>query len=131
MRQPSLDLTDECKQQYNDVKDKLEDLVPWVKKLLVSLAKVNPNDDRDEVERRSELAKFVSRPKSLAHSKLTLYGRLFEDIRAQSLALLEKGKVARILDKTQDTGEVIKLIEQLRRAISFYQVTVKYPQNLR
>jgi len=42
------------------VKDKLDDLVPWLEKLLVTLAKVNPNDDRDEVERRSELEKFAS-----------------------------------------------------------------------
>ena len=42
------------------MKDKLDDLVPWLEKLLVTLAKVNPNNDRDEVERRSELAKFAS-----------------------------------------------------------------------
>jgi hypothetical protein len=44
------------------VKDKLNDLIPWLEKLLVTLAKVNPNDDREEVERRSQLAKFVSCP---------------------------------------------------------------------
>ena len=47
-------------QQYKDVKDKLDDLIPWLDKLQVTLAKVNPNDDRDEVERRSELAKSAS-----------------------------------------------------------------------
>ena len=88
-----------------------------MKKLLVSLAKVNPNDNCDEVERRSELAKFVSRPRSLARSMLIHYDRSLEDIGAQSRALLETGKFAWILDEAQDTGEVIKLIEQLRRAI--------------
>ena len=44
------------------MKDKLNDLIPWLEKLLETLAKVNPNDDRDEVERRSQLAKFVSCP---------------------------------------------------------------------
>lgn len=48
-------------QQYNDVKDKLNDLIPWLEKLLVTLAKVNPDDDREEVDRRSQLAKSVSR----------------------------------------------------------------------
>ena len=47
-------------QEYNDVKDKLADLAPWLERLLVTLAKVNPNDDSDEVERRSELTKSVA-----------------------------------------------------------------------
>jgi hypothetical protein len=47
-------------QEYNDVKDKLGDLVPWVQKLLVTLAKANPNDDSDEVERRLQLERFAS-----------------------------------------------------------------------
>ena len=41
------------------MKDKLDDLTPWLKKLLDTLAKVNPDDDREEIERRSQLAKFV------------------------------------------------------------------------
>ena len=52
------------------MKDKLDDLIPWVKKLLVNLAKVNPNEDRDEAERRLELTKSVSCLGSLMHSKL-------------------------------------------------------------
>ena len=43
------------------MKDKLSDLIPWVEKLLETLVKANPNEDGDEVERRSQLAKFVSR----------------------------------------------------------------------
>jgi hypothetical protein len=42
------------------VKDKLADLVPWLQKLLVTLAEANPNDNQEEVERRSQLAKFVA-----------------------------------------------------------------------
>jgi len=49
------------------VKDKLNDLVPWLKKLQQSLAKVNPDDNREEVERRSQLAKFVYRLAPLFH----------------------------------------------------------------
>ena len=33
-----------------------------------------------------------------------------------------KGKVARILDKTQDSQLVIKLVEDLQQAILIYQV---------
>jgi hypothetical protein len=36
--------------------------------------------------------------------------------------LSEKGKVARVLDKTQDLQEVINLVEKLRQAILVYQV---------
>lgn len=48
--------------------------------------------------------------------------RSLGDIEKQSQGLLTKGKVARILDKTQDSGTVVKLIEQLRQAILVYQV---------
>jgi hypothetical protein len=60
VRWPSIPLTI-ANQQCNDVKDKLNDLIPWLEKLLESLAKVNQDDDREEVERRSQLARFVSR----------------------------------------------------------------------
>lgn len=36
----------------------------------------------------------------------------------------DKGKVARILDKARDAGEVVKLIERLRQAILVYQVGI-------
>ena len=116
-------------QQYNDVKDKLDDLIPWLEKLLKSLAKVSPDDDREEVERRSELAKFVSRLGFLTHPKLIPHDRSLEDIGTRSLALSEKGKVARVLDKTQDSQEVIKLVEKLRQAILVYQVSAKRRQS--
>ena len=104
------------------MKDKLNDLIPWLNKLQESLAKVNPDDNHEEVERRSQLAKFVYHLAPLFHPKLIL-GRSLEDIGKRSLALSEKGKVARVLDKTQDSQEVIKLVERLRQAILEYQVS--------
>ena len=83
---------------------------------------MNPDDDREEVERRSELAKFVPCLVSLITGELTLYGRSLEEIGKRSLALSEKGKVARVLDKSQDAQEVINLVEKLRQAILVYQV---------
>jgi len=108
------------------VKDKLEDLIPWLEKLLVTLAKVNPDDDRDEVERQSELARFVSCLILRVHSKPILFDRSLEDIGRRSLALSEKGKVARVFDKTQDSQEVVKLVENLRQAILVYQVSARH-----
>ena len=104
------------------MKDKLDDLIPWLKKLQHSLAKVNPDDDREEVGRRSQLARFIYCPAPLLRSKVTL-DRSLEDIGKQSLALSEKGRVARVLDKTRDSQEVIKLVEKLRQAILEYQVS--------
>ena len=42
------------------MKDKLEDLVPWVAKLENSLMKPGAEGDREEAERRDHLKKFVS-----------------------------------------------------------------------
>ena len=55
--------------------------------------------------------------------------RSLEDIGTRSLALSEKGKVARVLDKAQDSQEVIKLVEKLRQAILVYQVSAKHRQS--
>ena len=48
--------------------------------------------------------------------------RSLEDIKTRSLVLSGKGKATRILDKRQDSGMVVKLIEELRQAILIYQV---------
>jgi hypothetical protein len=53
--------------------------------------------------------------------KLIVY-RSFNDIERRSQALLGKGKMAHILDKAQDSQAVVRLVEQLRRAILIYQV---------
>ena len=50
------------------MKDKLSDLIPWLEKLLVTLMKVNPDIDREEAERRSQLAKCVLYLSFFVHS---------------------------------------------------------------
>jgi len=107
------------------VKDKLDDLIPWLEKLLITIAKVNPNDDCEEAERRLQLEKSVSRPEVPVHPRLILHDRSLDDIGRRSLALSEKGKVARVLDKARDSQEVITLVEKLRQAILVYQVSVE------
>jgi hypothetical protein len=104
------------------VKDKLNDLMPWLENLQESLAKVNPNGNLEEVERRSQLAKFVSCLEPPARPILTL-DRSLEEIGTRSLALSGKKKLARVLDKTRDSQEVVKLVENLRQAILVYQVS--------
>ena len=46
-----------------------------------------------------------------------------EEIGARSRGILEKGKGARFLDKAKDSQEVVNLVEQLRVAIVYYQVS--------
>lgn len=49
--------------------------------------------------------------------------RSLKEIRKRSQALLEKKERARFLDKARDTQEVANLVEQLRTAIVYYQVS--------
>ena len=89
---------------------------------MVTLAKANPSDNSEEVERRSQLAQFVSRP-VLVQQKLIHTDRSLEYVGARAVVLSEKGKVARFLDKTKDSAEVVALVEKLRQDIVIYQVS--------
>ena len=108
------------------MKDKLDDLIPWLDKLLATFANANPTEDPDELKRRSELAKFVSPLRPLFRLWLILGYRSLGGIERRSLAMSEKGKIARVIDKSRDSGEVVKLVEDLRRAILVYQVGIRH-----
>ena len=54
--------------------------------------------------------------------KLIICPRSLEYIEKECRKLSEKNKAAKVLDKKRDTGEVVKLVEQLRQAILVYQV---------
>lgn len=54
--------------------------------------------------------------------KSNLCARSLEGIEKRSRRLLDKGKGARVLDKRQDSGAIVKLVEELRQAILLYQV---------
>ena len=49
-----------------------------------------------------------------------------EDIEERSQTLLKKKEGAKFLDKTKDSQEVANLVEQLRTAIVYYQVSGKH-----
>jgi len=110
-------------QQSEDVKDTLEQLIPWLKKLLESPAKVDPSGDQQEVERRSQMARLVSN--QLSRHERPILCRSLEDIAERSQALLAKGKFTRVLDKSQDAQDVRRLIEQVQQTILIYQVGTK------
>lgn len=91
---------------------------------MTTLAGADPNDNQEEVERRLQLAKFVSRLELLPHPELICNDRSLEEVGERAVALSEKGKVARVLDKAKDSAEVVTLVEKLRRAMVIYQVSV-------
>ena len=81
--------------------------------------------NHDEAERRKQLTRFDSIPSLSSYLlKPITFARSLEDIEKQSQALLDKGKLARILDKRQDSGKVVKLVEELGQAILLYQVGI-------
>jgi len=59
----------------------------------------------------------------LSVTRPNLVFRSLEDIGEQSQALLKKGDRARFLDKAKDSQEVVNLVEKLRTAIVYYQVS--------
>ena len=58
---------------------------------------------------------------SLTRSNLVL--SMLEEIAKRSQVLSEKKKTSRFLDKAGDSQEVVNLVEQLRSAIMYYQVS--------
>lgn len=103
------------------MKEKLGELVHWLKKLKASLIGSDADDDREELESRARLAKSASRTRLSCHPKL-IACRSFDDIEKRSRLLLEEGEVAWILDKPRDSQPVVRLIEKLRLAILINQV---------
>ena len=76
--------------------------------------------DPGETERRKELARYAGRlPAPHVNGLRSALG----EIEKRSQALLGKGKAAQFIDKGGDSGEVVKLVERLRDAITRYQVS--------
>ena len=105
------------------MKGRPNDLAPWLKKSQKTPARVNPDDDPEETERRSHLARSASSLVSLPRPRLTL-DRSREDIEPRSLDISKKKRLARTIDKARDLGEVTKLVERPRQSIVIHQVSI-------
>jgi len=66
----------------------------------------------------------LRRSRSITCSNLVLSS--LERIEKRSQAISEKTKTAGFLDKTKDCREVVDLVEELRNAIVYYQVSRYY-----
>ena len=77
------------------------------------------------MRRRTELTRYARRLLALPALANGLHSTL-EEIEKRSQELLAKGTATRFVDKAGDSGEVVRLIERLRQAITHYQVSQIY-----
>ena len=110
-------------QQSEDVKEKIEDLIPRLARFKQNADAAIIDGDPAEERRRSELTRYAHRslPPSIPRQRSSRSA--LEDIEGRSQALLAKGIAARFIDKGEDSKEVARLIKRLREAISHYQVS--------
>ena len=112
----------EAPQQFEDVREKIEDLIPTLERFKQNTTVSAADGDHAEKQRRSELSRYARRsliPPTHVNGLLST----LEEIGRRSGALLEKGIAARFVDKGEDSKEVARLIERLREAIIHYQVS--------
>ena len=109
-------------QQFNDVKEKIGDLVPQLERFKQIITTATVDGDPEETGRRTVLTGCVSR---LTTVTTALNGRrsTFKQIEESSQKLLAKKSFARFADKDKDSKLVVGLIERLREAMVCYQVS--------
>ena len=78
--------------------------------------------DPEEEGRRKELTRHARRLLTTQTFVNNLRSTL-EEIEKRAQELLAKGTAARFVDKGSDSGEVVRLVERLREAITHYQVS--------
>ncbi|KAF9645553.1 hypothetical protein BDM02DRAFT_3120016 [Thelephora ganbajun] len=92
-------------EQFEDVKDKIKDLKPQLDRFKQNITTSPVNGGSEETGRCRELT------------------RALEEIEKQSRELLAKGTMTQFADKKGDSGEVARLVERLREAITHYQIS--------
>jgi hypothetical protein len=112
----------ERSQQFEDVKEKIEDLIPHLNRFKQNADAAMANGDQAEKQRLSELSRYTYQSSAIPTLANGLRSAL-DKIKKRSQELLAKGAAARFIDKNADSGEVTRLIEQLREAITHYQVS--------
>jgi len=104
------------------VKEKVEELIPVLERFKENIAMTAHGGDQAENQRRSVLSRCVRRPPILPTLVNGVVSAL-EEIEKRSRVLLEKGTGARFVDKGEDSKEVAGLVERLREAVTYYQVS--------
>ena len=104
------------------MKEKIDELIPLLKRFKQNFTAAACDGDQAERQRRSELSRYVCRSLNTTTLANGLLSTL-EEVEKRSRALLEKGTVARFVDKGEDSKVVARLVERLREAITHYQVS--------
>lgn len=112
----------ERSQQSEDVREKIEDLIPLLERLKQNVTATTVDGDQAEKQRRSELTRYACRLFTLP-THVNSHCSALGEIERRSQSLLEKGIAARFVDKGEDSKEVAGLVERLRGAIILYQVS--------
>ena len=130
--QQSLHKTDRvCLQQFEDVKEKVEELVPQLDRFKQNITTTTVDGDPEETNRRMGLARYVHALRSTAIMTATASRRsTFKQVEELSEKLSAKSAFICFVDRGEDSKVVARLIERLREAIVCYQVRYYYhPQS--
>ena len=111
-----------CLQEFADVRDRIEDLIPHLDRFKQNANTAASDGDQAEKKRRTEFFRYGRRLLT-APTLVNNLRSVLEEIEKKSRDLLAKGTAARFLDKGADFGEVARLVERLREAITHYQVS--------
>ena len=112
----------ERSQEFENVREKIEDLIPHLNRFKKNANAAIGDGDQAEKQRRSELFGYGHRL-SITPTLINGLCSALEEIEKRSREMLAKGPAVRFMDKAADSGEVARLVERLREAITHYQVS--------
>ncbi|KAF9784547.1 hypothetical protein BJ322DRAFT_851719 [Thelephora terrestris] len=92
-------------EQFEDVKEKVEELIPLLNRFKQDIATATVEGDPEETNRRLGLI------------------RKFKEIEDLSEKLSAKGSITRFVDRGEDSKLVARLIERFRETILYYQIS--------
>ena len=114
-------------QEFKDVREKIENLVPQLDRFKQSITTAVDDKDPEETTRRRRLIRCVQWS-IVAVITSNCRSSTFKEVEHFSKKLLAKNVFARLADKGEDSKVVTRLIERLREAIFCYQVGDGFPQ---
>lgn len=114
-------------QEFKDVREKIENLVPQLDRFKQSITTAADDKDPEETTRRRRLIRCVHWSIAVVITS-NCRSSTFKEIEHFSKKLLAKNVIARLADKGEDSKVVTRLIERLREAIFCYQVGDSFPQ---
>ena len=114
-------------QEFKDVREKIENLVPQLDRFKQSITTAADDKDPEETTRRRRLIRCVHWSIAVVITS-NCRSSTFKEIEHFSKKLLAKSLIARLADKGEDSKVVTRLIERLREAIFCYQVGDGFPQ---